>query len=140
MLPPTKLESSTDIIQVTAQGSILRISFSGVYFDGVGQELGDYLVAALRQYQPAAMVLDFTHLRYRGGNDLGQVVEAFFTKAPDGKAILRPCAIVASGRTSKALLSLLSSARFLDAFDLRFFEDVSSAAEDLRARLEARPA
>lgn len=34
-------------------------------------------------------------------------------------------------------LSLLLLAKFLDTFDLRFFEDVNSAAEHLRARLEA---
>ena len=127
----TRLKSSAEVIQVTAQGPILRVSFSGICFDGVGKELGNYLVAALTQYQPAAVVLDFTHFRYKGGDDLGQIVQAFITKDPDGKAVLRPCAIVAAGRTAKALLSLLSSARFLDTFDLRFFEDVSSAEEDL---------
>ena len=140
MSASTRLQSNTNVIQVTPQGPILHISFSGIYFDGVGQELGDYLVAALRQYQPAAVVLDFGHFRYRGGNDLGQIVQAFFTKGPDGKTIFRPCAIVASGRTGKALHSLLSFAKFFDTFDLKFFEDVSSAAEDLRMRLEARPA
>ena len=137
MSASTRLQSNTNVIQVTPQGPILHISFSGIYFDGVGQELGDYLVAALRQYQPAAVVLDFVHFRYRGGNDLGQIVHAFFTKGPDGKTIFRPCAIVASGRTAKALLSLLSLGRLLETFGLRFFEDVSPAAEDLRARLDA---
>lgn len=134
------LESNTDTILITPRGPILRISFSGIYLDGVGEELGNYLVAALRQYQPAAVVLDCGHFRYRGGNDLGQIVQAFFNKGPDGKATLRPCAIVASGRTGKALHSLLSFAKFFDTFALKFFEDVGSAAEDLRVRLEARPA
>jgi hypothetical protein len=140
MLPSRRLESDTDIVLVTPQGPILRISFSGFYFDGVGEELSNYLVAALRRYQPAAVVLDFGHFRYRGGNDLGQIVQAFFNKGPDGKATLRPCAIVASGRTGKALHSLLSFAKFFETFDLKFFEDVSSAAEDLRVGLGAKPA
>lgn len=133
----TRLKSSAEVIQVTAEGPILRISFSGIYFDGVGRELGNYLAVALRQHQPAAVVLDFMHFRYRGGSDLGQVVQAFFNKGPDDKVVVRPCAIVAAGRTAKSLLSLLSLAKFLDTFDLKFFEDVGSAAEHLRVRVEA---
>ena len=114
-----KIECSAEIILLTAQGPILRIFLSGNYFDGIGRRIGDSLSETLRKHQPAAVILDFLH------------------RDPGATPVLRPCAIVAVGHTAKSLMSLMVSAKFLDTFDLRFFEDVDVAAGYLRDRLES---
>ena len=137
MSASTRLESSTEIIQVAVHGPILRISFSGIYFEGVGRQLSNALLPAIRQHQPAAVILDFLQFRYRGGNDFGEIVEAFVRRRLNGKVALRPCAILATGSTSKSLMSLFVSAKLLETFDLSLFEDLNSATEHLRKRLES---
>jgi hypothetical protein len=137
MLWGGKLESNSELVLVTAQGPILRVAFSGVHRDGVGQLVGDYLAEALERHQPAAVVLDFLNFKYRFGNDIGGIVQAFVCDDADGKAVTRPSAIVATGRTAKSLMSLLQPMYVLDDFAVRFFLDVSSAVEHLRVRLES---
>jgi hypothetical protein len=135
-----KVESDTEVVRVTAQGPILRVAFSGVHRDGVGQLVGDYVAEALERHQPAAVVLDFLNFKYRFGNDIGGIAMAFVRRDSDGKAGIRPTAIVATGRTAKSLMSLLQPTRLLDDFAVRFFLDVSSAVEHLRVRLESETA
>ncbi len=131
-----KIECSAEIILPTAQGPILRISLSGSYFDGIGCRLGDSLTQTLRKHQPAGVILDFLHFRYRAGNDFVWIAQVFIRGDPGTKPVVRPCAIVAVGRTAKSLMSLLVPAKFLDTFDVRFFEDVDVAAGYLRDRLQ----
>lgn len=135
-----KIEYITEVVRVTAEGTILRVTFSGVHEDGVGHLVGDYLCEALKRHQPAAVVLDFLPFKYRFGNDIGGIVQAFVRKGTDGKVAIRPSAIVATGRTAKSLMSLLQPAKVLDEFGVRFFPDVSSAVEHLRTKLESATA
>ena len=131
-----KLESGTEVVRVTAQGLILRVAFSGVHRDGVGHLVGDYLVETLKQHQPAAVVLDFSQFKYRSGNDIGGIVQAFFRKHSDGKVTIRPSAIVATGSTATALMSLLQPTKILDVCSVCFFPDVNSAVDHLQTRLD----
>jgi len=115
----------------------LRLIFTGVHEDGVGHLVSDYVVEALKLHDPAAVILDFLHFKYRFGNDIGGVVQAFVHRGADGKAAVRPAAIVATGRTAESFMSLLGPSRLLDLCGVRFFADVASAARDLRGRLDS---
>ncbi len=132
-----KIQCIAETVQLTAQGPTLRIALSGNYLQGIGRRIGDSLSEALRMHQPAAVILDFLHFRYRGGNDLGEIAQVFIHRDHGAKAVLRPSAIVAAGRTAASLMSLLVPAKFLDTFDLNFFEDIDAAARYLRDRLES---
>lgn len=131
------LNSSCEVLGVTSQGSILRVRFSGIHKDGVGHAVGDYLLQVLRQHEPAAVVLDFLQFEYRFGNDIGGISQAFFRKGPDGKAVTRPCAIVATGCAAEALVSLLRPTKLLEVCGVRSCPDVRSAFDNVRARLES---
>jgi len=130
-----KFEPSTEVLEVTSRGPILRVAFAGTHRDGVGALVGDYVREAMRIYEPAAVVLDFLHFKYRFGNDIGGIVQAFVGEGVDGEGAIRPTAIVARGATAKSLLSLLRPTKVTELFGVTFSEDVGSAVEHLRARL-----
>lgn len=135
-----RITYSTEVVRVMAQGAILRVGFSGVHTDGIGRQVGDYLGEALKRHEPAAVLLDFSQVKYRFGNDIVGIVQVFVRLGPDGKAATRPSAIVATGRTAESLLSLLEPTGVLDRLGVRVFPDVSSAVEDLRMKLESATA
>ena len=136
MFGKRKLESSTEVLQVITQGPILQISFRGVHKDGFGNEIGDYLRRVLREQDPAGVVLDFRHFEYIFGNDMGTILFGATREGSSRGTGLRPCAIVATSRTAKSLMSLLKLAKGLDVFGLKFFADVDSAVRDVRERVE----
>jgi len=138
MFRRTKLECRKGVLEVTPSGDILEIAFCGVHRNGVGDEVGDYVIKTVEEIRPAAVVLNFLRFKYLFGNDIGGIFRAFFEKGDPPKN--RPCSIVAKGRTAKSLRSLLEMAQLAQAFDISFFEDVPEAVDHLRSRLEGRTA
>jgi len=130
--------STTEIVWVSVHGPILRIAFSGVHRDGNGHQVGEHVAKALKRHLPAAVVLDFLEFKYRFGNDIGGILRAWSGETSNGKPAIRPAAIVATGDTAKAFMSLLRFANVVDRFDVKCFSDVASAVTHLRAKLELR--
>jgi hypothetical protein len=127
------LDCRKAILEVTPNGDILEIAFSGVHGNGVGEELGDYVIETVEADRPAAVVLNFLGFEYVWGNDIGGIVRAFFRRGETPS--LRPCGIVAKGRTARSLRSLLELGKLTKTFDITFFEDVDEAVRHLRSRL-----
>ena len=133
-----KLECRNDVLEVTPNGAILEIAFSGVHGSGVGEEVGDYVIKTVEDLRPEAVVLNFLSFKYVGWNDIGGIIRAFFRKGEPPK--VRPCCIVAEGKTARSLRSLLEMAQLTRAFDITFFEEVPEAVDHLRSRLEGQTA
>ena len=135
---PKMLECRKEVLEVTRAGKILEIAFSGVHKDGVGQEVGDYVIKTVETDQPAAVVLNFLRFKYIFGNDIGGIVRAFIREGEGTR--LRPCGIVARGKTAKSMRNLLEMAQLTRCFDVSFFEAVPEALDHLRSRLRGQSA
>jgi hypothetical protein len=132
------LECSKEVLEVTEAGEILEIAFSGVHAHGVGKEVGDYVIKTVEADEPAAVVLNFIKFKYVFGDDIGGIVRAFYRKGETTR--LRPCVIVARGKTAKSMRTLFEMAQLTKCFDVRFLEAVPEALDYLRSRLRGQSA
>jgi len=135
-----RIDLTTEVVWVSAHGPVLRFAFSGTHRDGVGHVVGEYVAEALKRHQPAAIVLDFLRFEYRFGNDIGRIVQAFADEGSEGNTAILRAAIVATGRTARSPRSLLTSAKILEGFGVKFFPEVNTAPEYVRAKLESATA
>ena len=135
---PKMLVCCKEVLEVTQAGEILEIAFSGVHTGGVGMEVGDYVTKTVEADLPAAVILNFLRFKYVFGDDIGGIVHAFFRKGEGTR--LRPCGIVARGKTAKSMRNLLELAQLTEYFDVSFFEAVPEALDHLRSRLRGQNA
>lgn len=129
-----RLECRKAVLEVTPEGDILEIAFSGVHGEGFGSELANYLSMTVETDRPAAIVLNFLKFDHVFGDDIGGIVPAFIRRGETPN--VRPCSIVAKGRTARSLRSLLNLTLLTKTLDITFFEDVGEAVHHLRSRLE----
>jgi len=132
------LECHKEVLEVTQAGDILEIAFSGVHANGVGKEVGDYVITAVEAGKPAAVILNFLRFKYVFGNDIAGIVRAFYRKGAGTR--LRPCGIVARGKTAESMRNLLEIGQLMEIFDVDFFETVPEALDQLRSKLRGQNA
>ena len=123
---------------VDGPDTMASIQVRGEYPAGSeGNEHGNAITAfvrkVVRESEAKALLLDFSELRYEYGDAIGS---AFVHPSPQGQSEVEflPCAVVASGRTKKSLISLLIDFGRIDSYvSLAFFEHPEEAATHLRA-------
>ena len=128
-------ESADDV----ADGAILTVTFTGRLQPGsAGNELTGQFVDDLKQivqaHQPAAVLLDLTHLDYTFGDAIGGLAFPFLDRPRLGRWIM-PVAIVATGRTATALAPLLGPNWALGLVAAQMFDGRDAAVAYIRSAL-----
>ena len=109
---------------------ILELVFEGGQWQA-DSEIRDGIAEAIESSPPAAILLDLSSFRYRGGDYISGFLEAFLDK---GHGRARPACFVSSPRGVKSLFDAIDPS---GTFGVRYFQDRAEALEYLRARLEA---
>jgi len=122
---------------VDGSKGIVSVEIRGDYPPGSegnehGSAISNYVRTVVKDSHARAVLLDFRELRYR----FGDVIGAAFVhprRQVQGKTTFLPCAVAASGRTKKSLVSLLTDFGSIDSFvSLAFFDNREDALAHLQ--------
>jgi hypothetical protein len=108
---------------------ILELVFDGGKWQ-VDSEIREGIAEAMKASPPAAILLDLSSFRYRGGDYISGFVEAFLDK---GHGRARPACFVRPPRGVKSLFDAIDPSGTLG---VRYFRDRAEALEYLRTCLE----
>jgi hypothetical protein len=130
--------ASCEPLRTGPKGQIVAVVFGGKYLPGsqgneFARQMVDYLRSIVADTQPAAVVIDLTHLDYIWGDAICSLA---LPLAEAGKRF-RPSAIVARGRTARSLRPLMEPPWLLGAAGMKLFdnrEDAGAHLEDLLSR------
>jgi hypothetical protein len=130
------LRSSAKLLDKSAAGSIVLISFSGDYppgseGNGMAQKMKEVVTAAVKKYRPTAVVFDLSELHYRWGDAISGV---FWALLQDDQEMLPSC-VIAADPTRKGLMRLITASRAPILFNTKFTADLDEALAHLASRL-----
>jgi len=98
-----------------------------------GEKIREYLQEKIRELKPEAILLDFLNYKYDWGNEImGPILLASLD--PNSTRI-RPCSVLAMGRTAKALKSLLVEGNVDKILNIKLFSEKKEALEHLKKGL-----
>lgn len=130
------ITSGSEQIAQHAAGPILAVRFAGKYPPGsegneCAAEMASYLRSVLAATNAAAVLFDLRGLQYTWGDAIGVLAWAVQERA----ARVRPSAIVAQGRTARALAPLLGPQFIFGAVGTRMFSNMAEARDYLSQAL-----
>jgi hypothetical protein len=122
---------------INQEGNILLLEFSGIYPKGSeGNYHGSFMYATMQYYyafyEPFAIVLDITNLKYTWGNTILKALSFFQYLGDDGAD--RQVLVVVSPQNRQAIESVLSFARAKN--QCLIFEDKVQALEKAQSDFE----
>src|SRR5688572_2792093 len=131
-----RITSTSEEIAQHSSGPIVAVSFAGRYLPGsegnaFAAEMVNYLRSVLVATNAAAVLFDFRSLQYTWGDAIGGLAWALDVRAEH----VRPSAIVAQGRTARALAPLLGSQFVFGRAGSRMFDNIPEALEHLQQAL-----
>ena len=131
------IASSSEQVAQHAAGPILAVSFAEKYpqgsqGNGSAAEMVSYLRSVLAATNAAAVLFDFRDLQYTWGDAIGGLAWVLLRERPEH---VRPSAIVAHGRTARALAPLLGPQFSFGVVGTRMFDSTPEALDYLRQAL-----
>jgi GrpB-like predicted nucleotidyltransferase (UPF0157 family) len=136
----SELASSHETVGSTPNGPIVAIAFGGTYPPGsegndFARQMFEFVRTLVTETKPGAVVIDLSALDYVWGDAIGTLSIPLFGTGKD----FRPVAIVATGRTAKALRPLLEPRFALGLLPcMALFESRREAVERLERALTLR--
>lgn len=123
------LISERSILESTARGVILEIRFEGEDDTLRGHKMAPFIISAIEEYRPAAIVLNLLGCRSIFDNDIGSMIVAFRDRE---RQINRPCSIAVKGGAARSLRALLAMSKMTEVFDIVIVDSVDEALEHAR--------
>ena len=110
-------------------GVVLELAFQDGHWQ-FDTEIRESIADAVRATAPAAILVDLTRFRYRGGDYVSGFIEAFLDKSRPG---VRPACFLGAPQGVRRLFDAIDPAR---SFAIHYFDDRAEALDYLRDRLE----
>src|SRR3990172_12221057 len=111
----SELTCDSRVLEASSAGDIIEIAFHGVHEWTHGGKMQRFIQQTVMDVDPSpsAVVINLLDYDYEAGNDISGLFDAFMDRK---RHRLRPCCIVATGRTHGAMYPFFASARILDTF------------------------
>lgn len=119
----------TGIHRTKGDAVVLELAFRGGHWQ-VGSEIREAISSAVKASAPAAVLLDLSNFRYRGGDYASGFVEAFLDRE-GGRT--RPACFVGAPAGVRSLFDLIDIGGHLG---VRYFRSRAEAFDYLDSRLE----
>ena len=132
-----KITATWEQVGQHSTGPIVTLTFAGKYppgsaGNGCAAEMVSYLGSVLATTNAAAVLFDLRRLQYTWGDAIGGLAWVLLKRHPERT---RPSAIIAGGRTARALEPLLGPRFSFGIVGTRMFSDLPEALHHLTQAL-----